>query len=217
MLRWKPIQNDFIAIHVGRKRPDAEKPYYWTGLYYYKGLLIDTGCAYTAIETADFLERSNLDIKVILITHFHEDHVGGAAELKERFNVDIYAPEESTELLKDPPKLPFYRQIVWGQPKSVEAEPLKEGIFKVDDLPVIVYRTPGHSFDHMAFSINDVIFIGDLISTKMPLIALKGENYLEIINSLKKILDLEFRVAYSSTMEWNKSSLEETLKNFFNS
>ena len=42
MLKWKKIGENFISVNVG-KEYDGE-PYYWTTFYYYKGLIIDTGC-----------------------------------------------------------------------------------------------------------------------------------------------------------------------------
>ena len=55
MLRWKQIDEDFVSIDVG-KALNGE-PYYWTTFYYYKGLIIDTGCPHVAKESVDFLEK----------------------------------------------------------------------------------------------------------------------------------------------------------------
>lgn len=68
---------------------------------------------------------SNLgDIKAILLTHSHEDHVGGAYLYNEA-GFQVYAPEKSIKMLKNPPSIPEYRKLVWGQPKPVNAKPLK--------------------------------------------------------------------------------------------
>jgi len=50
-----------------------------------------------------------------------EDHCGGAHVSKQ----PVFTPRQSLEILRNPPKIPKYRQIVWGQPKPVHAKPLK--------------------------------------------------------------------------------------------
>ena len=72
MLTWKKIADNFISISVG-KEYDAE-PYYWTTFYYYRGLIIDTGCPHTVEEATNFIEEMKLDVKANLLTHYHEDH-----------------------------------------------------------------------------------------------------------------------------------------------
>ena len=39
------------------------------------------------------IEKNNLSIKFILLTHGHFDHVGAVAALKEKYNVPIYLSE----------------------------------------------------------------------------------------------------------------------------
>jgi len=43
---------------------------YWTTLYHYKNLVIDTGCPHTAHEIRDFFH--NKIVKPVLITHYHK-------------------------------------------------------------------------------------------------------------------------------------------------
>jgi glyoxylase-like metal-dependent hydrolase (beta-lactamase superfamily II) len=90
LLKCKKIADSFFSISVG-KEYDAE-PYYWTTFYYYKGLIIDTGCPLTTEEAATFMEEMKLNVKAILLTHYHEDHSGGAGLFKKRFDIDVFAP-----------------------------------------------------------------------------------------------------------------------------
>jgi hypothetical protein len=60
----------------------ARRLHCWTTFYYYKGLIIDTGCPLTAEEAANFMEEKKLNVKVILLTLYHEDHRGGAGLFK---------------------------------------------------------------------------------------------------------------------------------------
>jgi glyoxylase-like metal-dependent hydrolase (beta-lactamase superfamily II) len=92
MLKWKKLREDFIAVNVGKKY--NKEPYYWTTFYYYKGIIIDTGCPHTADESAKFLEEMELNVKAILLTHYHEDHSGGAHLFKSEFNVEVFAPKK---------------------------------------------------------------------------------------------------------------------------
>ena len=65
-------------------------------LVQFKGLsiLIDTGYQATAESVKSYLESSGVKaIDILIITHYHKDHVGGAADIIKSFDVDhIYLP-----------------------------------------------------------------------------------------------------------------------------
>ncbi len=76
------------------------KVLYWTNFYFYNGLVIDTGCPHTADEV--FKSFKNRNVEAVLLTHHHEDHIGGANALKS-LGARIFAPEKSLEILRNPP------------------------------------------------------------------------------------------------------------------
>jgi glyoxylase-like metal-dependent hydrolase (beta-lactamase superfamily II) len=210
MLKWKRIAKDFISISVSTEYDG--KPLYWTSFYYYKGLIVDTGCPHTAEEAANFIENMKLSIKAVLLTHYHEDHSGGAHLFKERFDAEVLAPRNSLEILSKPPEIPAYRQMVWGQPKPVSASPLN-GKTEFDGVTVVTFETPGHSFDHVSFLTDNLIFTGDLVTNPVPIITMGEEDSLRLIDSLKTIVDLDFEAAYGGHGVWDKSGISETLNN----
>lgn len=210
MLKWKRIAKDFISISVSTEYDG--KPLYWTSFYYYKGLIVDTGCPNTAEEAVSLIQNMKLAIKAVLLTHHHEDHGGGAHLFKERFDVEVFAPRNSLEILSEPPEIPVYRQMVWGQPKPVAASPLN-GRMEFDGVTVATFETPGHSFDHVSFLTDNFMFIGDLVTNPVPIITMREEDSLRLIDSLKKILDLDFEAAYGGHGVWEKNRIEKTLKN----
>jgi ribonuclease/clavin/mitogillin len=210
MLKWRKIGEDFIAIKAGKEYD--EEPYYWTTFYYYKGLIIDTGCPHTANELAKFVDEMKLNVRAVLLTHYHEDHSGGAYLFKDKFNVEVFAPEKSLEILANPPEIPVYRQIVWGQPKPVKATQLKKEM-TIENLAIKIIETPGHSFDHVSILIGRKFFIGDLVTNLNPIITMKGEDSIDVISSLKKVLEFEFDEAYSGHGVWNRDEVKNALEN----
>jgi len=210
MLKWERIAKDFIAVSVGKEYNG--EPYYWTTFYYYKGLVIDTGCPHTAEEAAKFMEDMMLDVKAVFLTHHHEDHCGGAPIFMEKFGVEVFAPQKSLEILAKPPEIPVYRQVVWGQPKPVKAAPLEKTV-KVGDLMVKTFETPGHSFDSVSFLVKDRLFIGDLVTNPSPVIIMRGENLAETVKSLRRVVDLDFEKAYGGHGVWDKKAIIKVLEN----
>lgn len=210
MLRWKRIAEDFIAIDVGKEYD--EEPYYWTTFYYYKGLIVDTGCRHTAEESVKFIEDRKLDVKAILLTHYHEDHSGGANLFKERPDVDVFAPRKSLEILANPPEVPAYRQIVWGQPKPIKANPLQSKM-EFNRVTVTTFETPGHSFDHVSFLMENIMFMGDLVTNRTPIIIMEEEDCIDLMDSLRMVVNLDFETAYGGHGVWDKNGIKVTLNN----
>lgn len=210
MLEWKQIADDFFAISVAKEHNG--EPYYWTTFYYYKGLLVDSGCPHAAEESVNFIKDMKLSVEAVLITHYHEDHSGGARLLKERFDVDVFAPRKSLEILANPPEIPAYRRTVWGQPKPVNANPI-EGKMKFKRATVTTFETPGHSFDHLSFLTERIFFVGDLVTNPAPIMAMREEDYTDLIESLKMVANLDFEIAYGGHGSWDGETIKKILNN----
>ena len=102
--------------------------------------------------------------------------------------------------------------MVWGQPEPVAAIPLN-GKTEFDGVTVVTFETPGHSFDHVSFLTNNFMFIGDLVTNPVPIITMREEDSLRLIDSLKTVINLDFEAAYGGHGVWNKSGTRETLNN----
>ena len=63
------------------------------------GVLIDAGIeTYSVIKE---LERLNVSLKYIILTHGHADHIYNANDIKQKTNAQIIAHEDEASLLKD--------------------------------------------------------------------------------------------------------------------
>jgi glyoxylase-like metal-dependent hydrolase (beta-lactamase superfamily II) len=201
MLKTQQL-GDVLSLSSGKEV--GGQVLYWVNFYFYRGIVIDTGCPHTENEVRSFFEKR--EVKAVLLTHYHEDHIGGA----NAFDTSVFAPEKSLYILKNPPVIPKYRQIVWGQPEPVLAEPLKETM-NFDDVEIRVIETPGHSFDHVCFLIDDKLFSGDLIVSTKQIVSMKEEDYVTTIESLKRVLKLNFERAYGGPGSVTKEEAKEYL------
>jgi len=155
------------------------------------GLLVDTGAQVLLNEFKPFFAEA--DVEQVVITHFHEDHTGGAAFLQREYQLTIYQNEMTIEECAKKADYPLYRKIFWGKRKPYEAIPIGE-TFTSRKATWDVIPTPGHAKDHLAFPNRETgqLFSGDLYVTQKTKLALREESIPSIIQSLEKVLTYDF-------------------------
>ncbi len=137
----------------------------------------------------DYLNKKELNLKAILITHGHWDHFADAKALKDKTQAPVYAHEGDTMLLESPllmkPFMPWGLQI---QPLGVDLW-LKGGeCLKFLDTTSIVRHVPGHAPgnvlfyfpDHACAFVGDAIFKGSIGRTD-----LWGGNHKTLLHSIR--------------------------------
>jgi hydroxyacylglutathione hydrolase len=80
------------------------------------------------------LEREGWKLTDILITHHHQDHVGGVAELKQKYQCRVVAPHDKTT------KIP-----------NADLRTQQGDVVKIGSLLARVLETPGHTLDHISY------------------------------------------------------------------
>ena len=122
----------------------------------------------------DFVENNNINLKYILNTHHHYDHIGGNLELKKKYNSKVVG------FRGDKNRIPEIDTLV---------DDLK--IWKKDNFEAKIYHIPGHTSGHIAFHFfkEKKIFTGDTLFSLGCGRIFEG-TYEQMFNSLKKIKTL---------------------------
>ncbi|KGM93132.1 MBL fold metallo-hydrolase [Clostridium botulinum] len=156
------------------------------------GCIIDPGG--DADRLVNIIDEFNIEVKFILLTHGHMDHVGGVEILREKYNVPVYINGKDKELMEKGTEV-FGR--IWS--KTSEDKELNDGeILKLGNLDIKCMETPGHTPGGMSFLVNNVVFTGDtLFRGSVGRCDLPGGNQSQLIESIKSklmILDDEIVV-----------------------
>jgi glyoxylase-like metal-dependent hydrolase (beta-lactamase superfamily II) len=112
----------------------------------------------------------------VLLTHQHEDHVGGVGALRRAFgHIPVHAARSYLPLLSTVDRIPDYRARFWGHPELIDdAIAFDPGdAFELDGLTLHTLETPGHTPFHITFvaRVADVTYAltGDLFTSSSPL------------------------------------------------
>jgi glyoxylase-like metal-dependent hydrolase (beta-lactamase superfamily II) len=150
-------------------------------------LLIDPGDEPERLQQA--IEALNVTIEAILITHTHFDHVGAVAPLARATGAPVYCPKGEVAWLENIITFPGFGPYEGYTPEHTVSggDHLSLAGFEID-----VISTPGHSPDHVTYSIPDeqVIFSGDvLFQGSIGRTDLPGADHETLMRSLATLLD----------------------------
>jgi glyoxylase-like metal-dependent hydrolase (beta-lactamase superfamily II) len=116
-------------------------------------LLIDPGDEPEHIAQA--IEETGADVKAILLTHTHFDHVGAVKPMVDKLGVEVWVPELERHILADINNFVGFPGV--GPFESYDAEHTVKGGERLElaGFGIDVYFTPGHSIGHVSYSLPD--------------------------------------------------------------
>lgn len=149
------------------------------------GIIVDPGG--DAESITNYIERESLNIKDIILTHGHGDHIGGVNELKESLGAKVMIHREDAELLSDGNKN-LSATMAMGSVEIVPDKLLNHGdIIEFGNLKAEVIHTPGHTKGGICLKVGDNIITGDtLFAGSIGRTDLLGGDYDTIIESIKE-------------------------------
>ncbi len=102
----------------------------------------------------------DLDLKAVLLTHGHFDHIKACDGLYEKYHCPIYLHEDDEELARDKYSGADFGLVSYISCKTL---PLKEGKMKIGPFEFEVIFTPGHTPGSVIFVFDHYIFTGDTL------------------------------------------------------
>ena len=109
-----------------------------------------TSCAVVdpgeAAPVAERVQREGLQLRYVLLTHHHPDHIGGADELVKRYGAEVFGPDD--------PRISLDHQVM----KEGSTAHLPEL-----ELEFSVLEVPGHTSSHIVFTGHGCLFSGDTL------------------------------------------------------
>lgn len=142
-------------------------------------VVIDTGIDESvARKLLREIESEGLQIKAIINTHSHADHIGGNPFITARTSAVVYASEAETPFLENPllepsmlvggasPWKELRNKFLMAKPSTV-SQKLTGGTVSICGISLEIVPLPGHSLGHIGVLYDRVLFTGDAyISTK---------------------------------------------------
>jgi hydroxyacylglutathione hydrolase len=147
-------------------------------------------------------------ITKLLLTHYHMDHAGGAARMRERLGLDVVAPADAAEALRmgderavalDMAKAaglypPDYR----FEPVEVAVEVREGDRVQVGRLELEVIETPGHCDGHVSYLLRGrektYLFSGDVVFSRGRVVMqnIHDCSIQKTADSLAKLAEIDF-------------------------
>ncbi len=147
-------------------------------------ILIDAGGDFA--ETKAAIDELGANLKYILNTHSHMDHIAGDEEIQRNYDIPIYMHKDDEVLMKAfKESLRMFDMPDYELPKDVTF--INDGhIFKLGNKEIKTIHTPGHTKGGVSYLIDDMLFSGDtLFFESIGRTDLYGGNYNQLISSIK--------------------------------
>lgn len=154
------------------------------------GFIVDLG-GYSR-ELKNIIEKNDIQIQYIVLTHGHGDHIGGVQEhLRDFPDAKVVCSRAEEKMLLDPE----LNEAHHFGPEKVSFNPdilVDDGdTLTVGNMTMKFIMTPGHTEGGMCILVDDVLFSGDtLFCRSIGRTDLAGGDFRTIMESIKKKLFL---------------------------
>ena len=154
-----------------------------------KMTIIDPG--YKSYNVESIINKNIDNIEYILLTHGHFDHIMAVKEVKEKYQIPVYACRQEEAMLAEPT---VNMTAVYGRSCSIKPDVLLDDgqIFEAAGFSIQMFHTPGHTKGSCCYYIEDegVLFSGDtLFCGSVGRTDFPGGSSAEIVRSLHKLVD----------------------------
>lgn len=205
------------------------KRFLYFNIYVIKGtngdILIDTGFIGTKKSIEKWLDSFN--IKLIILTHAHVDHIWNASYLKEKYHCQIALSKNDIKNLDNQyinSKPLKNRYKIWTKIMNFGMKHFKPKQFSIDiplqDKQIInkfgiklkIISLPGHTDGSIGILYNNYLFAGDALvyRGKNPSLAFQNQNNDDSYHSYQKIIKLKPNIIF---IGHDKEINYDTLKN----
>ncbi|POY44830.1 hydroxyacylglutathione hydrolase [Avibacterium gallinarum] len=135
-----------------------------------------------------YLQQHQLEVEAVLLTHKHQDHVGGLAEFKQHYpNVPVFGPQETADL--------GATQII------------NEGEIRTTHYQIQVLPSGGHTENHVSFVVDGHLFCGDTLFSGGCGRVFTGD-YAQMFDSLQRLKALLDSTIVCPAHEYTLSNLQ---------
>jgi hydroxyacylglutathione hydrolase len=150
------------------------------------GVLIDPGDEVDQLLSA--VHEHQLDIRIILLTHAHVDHITGVAAAKNELAAPVYLHRDDLFLYERTVEQGAMFGFKVRQPPPIDVHfdgsPIAFG-----DYEVRVHHTPGHCPGGVCLQVRDHLFVGDtLFAGSIGRTDLPGGDYDTLMQSITGVL-----------------------------
>jgi hydroxyacylglutathione hydrolase len=148
-----------------------------------EGMVIDPGGNAEDIFRA--ISDSGLDIKVIVLTHGHSDHIAALCDIQDRTGAEVAIHKADAEFLRGRGSFSMMFGISYKTPGPPDRLLGEGDIISISDLRFTVVHTPGHTPGSICLITADKVFTGDTLfyrgigTTLMP-----GSSRRQLIESI---------------------------------
>ncbi|MDD4089456.1 MAG: MBL fold metallo-hydrolase [Tissierellia bacterium] len=147
--------------------------------------IIDPGADFNKIDKK--LNELGLIPKIIILTHYHGDHIGAVKEFTDKYNLKTYIHKEDAESLNNSNM--NLTKTMFGKGVSIKADvELKDGDqIDLGELKFQIIHTPGHTKGGICIKVGNIMMTGDtLFNSSIGRTDLPGGSFEEIITSIKE-------------------------------
>jgi len=149
----------------------------------------------------NFIEKENINLKYILNTHHHYDHIGGNKDLKKKYNSVVIGYKD------DASRIP-----------GIDILLNNNQIWKADNFEAKIMHIPGHTTGHISFHFfkEKLIFTGDTLFSLGCGKIFEGtyQDMFDSLNQIKKLpQDTKIYCGHEYTLQNSKFCIKHDPKN----